>query len=325
MVRTANGFAPQKGYFAETLQQIGDLQDEAMPDWDLVEFDPLLDSSNISYPEWNRIAREVENRYEQYDGFVILHGTDTMAYTASALSFQLEGLAKPVVLTGSQIPLSELRSDARENLITAVMIAGQGIANEVSLYFGGKLLRGNRASKTSADGLIAFSSPNYPELARAGITIDYNRDRILPWSQNKISDKIRVTEIRPSRIGVIKLFPGIQFDLFAPIVTKDLKGLILETFGTGNIPSYDAALPPLIGKAIENGTTVVVLTQCPHGTVRLGAYETSAALANAGAVSGYNMTTEAAVTKLEYLFSLDLPDDEIRRRMEEDLRGELTR
>ncbi|MBQ6621994.1 MAG: asparaginase [Mogibacterium sp.] len=324
MTRTENGFAPQKGYFAGALAEIRDLQSPDMPVWDLVEFEPLLDSSNITYREWNRIAREIAERYDRYDGFVVLHGTDTMAYTASALSFMLEGLDKPVVFTGSQIPLSELRSDAKDNLITSLMIAGQGIANEVSLYFGNQLLRGNRATKSSADGLIAFTSPNYPVLAHAGISIDYNRDRLLHWAAaGRVP--FHATEIREASIGVIKLFPGIRFDLFAPIVTPDLKGLVLETFGTGNIPSYDAALPPLIAKAIENGTTVVVLTQCPQGTVRLGAYETSSALARAGAVSGYNMTTEATVTKLAYLFSLGLPDAEVRRLMAEDLRGELTK
>lgn len=321
MVRTEDGYAPKKGYFLKELEKISDLSSENMPQWELIEFEPLLDSSNMTYKEWNQIAHAIEANYGDYDGFVILHGTDTMAYSASALSFMLEGLDKPVVFTGSQIPLCELRSDAKDNLITSMIIASEGIANEVCLYFGNHLVRGNRSSKTSADGLIAFSSPNYPILANAGITIEYNHSLLRPKS-NSI---FRVIDMKPAAIGVIKLFPGISFDLFEPLVTSDLKGLVLETFGTGNIPNYDKNLPEVIQKAIDNGTTVVVLTQCLQGTVKLGTYETSSALAKAGAVSGYNMTTEATVTKLAYLFSQNLSAKAIRKYMEEDLRGELNK
>ena len=199
------------------------------------------------------------------------------------------------------------------------MIAASGKVNEVALYFGHKLLRGNRAMKASADGLIAFSSPNYPPLAEAGIDITYNEPRLM----QKPRGELLVQSIKPAKVGVIKLFPGIQFELFAPIVTRGLDALVLETFGTGNIPNYDEALPPLIARAIANGTTVVVCTQCSQGTVRLGAYETSSELAKAGAVSGSNMTTEATVAKLYYLFSLGLEHSEISRLIETDLRGEL--
>lgn len=321
MVPTQNGYAPKKDYFSDELERIKDLSAADIPKWDLLEFDPLLDSSDISFEHWNLMARTVKDNYNKYDGFVILHGTDTMAYSAAALSFMLEDLDKPVIFTGAQIPLCRLRSDGKDNLITSLLIAADGIVNEVCLFFGDKLLRGNRAVKASADGLIAFSSPNYPYLASAGISIEYNHGRLLPRPQ----DEFHITEIGKFSIGVIKLFPGIQFELFAPIVTEDLDGLVLETFGTGNIPSYDKGLPPLIAKAISNGTTVVVCTQCPQGTVRLGAYETSSELAKAGAVSGYNMTTEAAITKLCYLFSLGVSKAEVRKLMEEDLRGELTR
>jgi len=321
MVQTEDGYQPKSGYFAGELKGIRDLYAKGMPEWDLIEYDPLLDSSNITYVEWNHIAETIRENYERYDGFVILHGTDTMAYSASALSFMLEGLKKPVIFTGSQIPLCELRSDGRDNLITSLMIAAEGVVHEVCLYFGNHLLRGNRASKTSADGLIAFSSPNYPVLAKAGITIDYFPSRFQPLPK----EPFRVTEMKPASIGVIKLFPGIQFELFAPIVNGNLQGLVLETFGTGNIPNYDEALPPLISKAIDNGTAVVVCTQCQQGTVRLGTYETSSELAKAGATSGYNMTTEATVTKLQYLFSKGFSASAIREWMESDLRGELSK
>ena len=180
MTRTENGYAPQSGQFRRAMEAIPDLYAEQMPRWDMLEMDPLLDSSNMTVREWNKIAQLVADHYDAYDGFVVLHGTDTMAYTASALSFMLEGLAKPVILTGSQIPMCEIRSDGRDNLITSLLIAGAGEVHEVCLYFGGKLLRGNRATKFSADGLIAFLSPNYPSLADAGITIRYNEIALLP-------------------------------------------------------------------------------------------------------------------------------------------------
>ncbi|MGC2873390.1 asparaginase [Ihubacter sp. mB4P-1] len=320
MVPTEKGYAPKKGYFYDRLRAIEDLNEPNMPDWDMIEFEPLLDSSNIAVDQWNQIGRAIRDNYDTYDGFVVLHGTDTMAYTASALSFMLEGLSKPVILTGSQIPLCQLRSDARDNLITSVLIAGQGIVHEVCLYFGGKLLRGNCAVKTSADGLIAFDSPNFHSLAEAGIDIHYNTDAIVPPSKGV---SLNLVEFRQTSIGVLKVFPGIQFSLFESIMTESLKGIVLETFGAGNIPSYDDALLPIIKKAFEHGTIVTVCSQCPSGTVKLGAYQTSAALTGAGAVSGYNMTTEAAVAKLYYLFSLDLDRDLIKTKMEENLRGEL--
>ena len=180
MTRTENGYAPRAGYFRAALDAIPDLRAPEMPEWEFYELSPLLDSSNMTVREWNCIAGVIARNYDDYDGFVVLHGTDTMAYTASALSFMLGGLDKPVVLTGSQIPLCEIRSDGRDNLITALLIAGEGIVREVCLYFGGKLLRGNRATKYSADGLIAFISPNYPSLAEAGISIKYNEAALLP-------------------------------------------------------------------------------------------------------------------------------------------------
>lgn len=322
MVPTKKGYAPKKGYFYDAISSINDLRSANMPDWEMIEFDPLLDSSNIALNQWNQIGRSIRDNYKKYDGFIVLHGTDTMAYTASALSFMLEGLTKPIIITGSQIPLCQLRSDARDNLITSLFIAGQGIVKEVCLYFGGKLLRGNRATKTSADGLIAFDSPNYHPLAEAGIDIKYHHAGLLvPPADSKFS----LTEFKQTSIGVLKVFPGIQFSLFESIMTEGLKGIVLETFGAGNIPTYDNALLPIIRKAFENGTIITVCSQCQQGTVKLGAYETSSALTRAGAVSGYNMTTESTVAKLYYLFSLDLPKELIKKKMEENLRGELTR
>lgn len=320
MKRTENGYAPVAGFLSEALDSIGDMKKEVAPEWELYELSPLLDSSDITVKEWNRIAAVLYEYYRAYDGFVILHGTDTMAYTASALSFILQGLDKPVVLTGSQIPLSEIRSDGKDNLVTSLIIAAQGVVREVCLYFSGKLLRGNRAVKMSADDLVAFDSPNYPHLADVGISIKYNMSAIGNFGGGELS----LCPFSNIPIGVLKVFPGIQFGLFESIMTEKLSGIVLETFGAGNIPSDGGSLIPIIHRAFESGSVVTVCSQCPSGTVYLGAYSTSSALKNAGAVSGRDMTTEAAVAKLYYLFSLGISKSEIKEKMEKNLRGEMT-
>lgn len=320
MKRTDKGYSPVEGFFKEALSAIDDLRSEKLPAWSLYEMSPLLDSSDITVTEWNSIAKTIYDSYSDYDGFVVLHGTDTMAYTASALSFILRGLDKPVILTGSQIPLSEVRSDGRDNLITSLIIAGEGVVREVALYFSGKLLRGNRATKMNADDLVAFDSPNYPHLAEAGITIKYN---CLALRQPR-GEELTFCPLSNIPIGVLKVFPGIQFGLFETIMTEKLSGIVLETFGAGNIPGGGGELIPIIKRAFECGTVIAVCSQCPGGTVSLGAYETSSALKGAGAVSGADMTTEAAVAKLYYLFSIGIKKEEIKARMERDLRGELT-
>lgn len=320
MKKTNKGYAPVSGFLEDAILAIEDMKSEGAPLWDLYEMSPLLDSSDVTVKEWNKIAEIIYNSYSSYDGFVVLHGTDTMAYTASALSFILDGLDKPIVLTGSQIPLSEMRSDGRDNLVTSMIIAASGIVPEVCLYFSGRLLRGNRAVKMSADDLVAFKSPNYPPLAEVGIAIKYN----LPAIRKKSLSKLSIQPLSEVPIGVLKVFPGIQFGLFESIMTEKLSGIVLETFGSGNIPSDGGALIPIISHAFASGSVVTVCSQCPAGTVSLGAYETSSALKSAGAVSGYDMTTEAAVAKLYYLFSLGIPLDEIKRQMETDLRGEMT-
>ncbi len=322
MTKGKNGYVTKEGHLADMLKNIPDLQNEDMPEYTLVEMSPLLDSSNMAVGEWNKIGREIYHRYNDFDGFVILHGTDTMAYTASALSFMLENLDKPVILTGSQIPLFELRSDGKENLITSLLIAAQGIVREVALYFGGSLMRGNRATKMSADELIAFDSPNCPHLAEVGINIRYLKSIGLPEVPK--SAKINLVEFKEIPIGVLKVFPGISFSLFDAVMTEKLKGIVLETFGAGNIPESNGALLPIIRRAFNNGSVITVCSQCTKGSVTLGAYETSSYLKAAGAVSGFDMTTESAVAKLYYLFSLDIDKTEIKNLMEKNLRGELT-
>ena len=320
MFPTDHGYAPSKEAFHTALSSIPELSAPAVPAWDLIDMDPLLDSSNISVNEWNQIGSLIAAHYNRYDGFIVLHGTDTMAYTASALSFMLKGNTKPVILTGSQIPLCEIRNDARDNLVTSLLIAADNRVHEVCLYFGGKLLRGNRSMKYSADDLIAFESPNYPSLADVGIDIKYHPSALLRPAGGVFS--LQLFENVP--IGVIKVFPGIQFELFDAVMTEKLKGIVIETFGAGNIPGNEKALLPIIRKATENGTVMVICSQCPHGTVALGAYEASQTLRSAGAVSGYDLTTEAAVAKLYYLFSRGLSGDEIKAGMERSLCGEIS-
>ncbi|MGM9632650.1 MAG: asparaginase [Eubacteriales bacterium] len=320
MKRTEEGYTPAPDFLAGELCSIPDLLREDFPHWELHEMSPLLDSSNMTVREWNGIARVIYDNYADYDGFVVLHGTDTMAYTASALSFILSGLGKPVILTGSQIPLSETRSDGRDNLITSILIASEGTVKEVALYFSGKLLRGNRAMKMSADGLVAFDSPNYPHLADVGISIKYNHSALLRHRDTELS----FNPFSEVPIGVIKVFPGIQFGLFEEIMTDKLSGIVLETFGAGNIPGGGGELLPIIKRAFAAGSVITVCSQCPAGTVTLGTYETSISLKRAGAVSGKDMTTEAAVAKLYHLFSMGLSKTEIKRLMEKNLCGELS-
>ena len=319
MARTEHGYAPKKGFIQSILSGMNELNSVEIPAFDLVEYDPLLDSSNISVKDWIKIAQDIKGKYEEYDGFVILHGTDTMAYTASALSFMLEGLAKPVILTGSQIPLCEIRNDGRDNLITALMIAGNYHVPEVCLFFGNELYRGNRATKISADDLIAFDSPNYPSLGEAGVRIMINEREV-----REAGTELKLSLFQEQQIAVLKIFPGIQFEVFENILTNNLKGIVFEAFGAGNIPENQGALNKILKKAEENGTIIVVCTQCLRGTAMIGEYATSLSFANVGAVSGYDMTVEAAVTKLYYLLSMEYDLDMVKRLMETNLRGEMS-
>lgn len=322
MQPTAEGYAPAPGYLAAQLAAMPELRDAAMPDYTIHEYDPLLDSSNMTPADWLKIARDIAAHYNDYDGFVVLHGTDTMAYTASALPFMLQGLAKPVILTGSQLPLWEVRNDARENLITVMQIAANYAIPEVCLYFGDKLLRGCRAVKVNAVGFDAFDSPNYPPLGTVGIHIDVHWERILP---PPAPSPLRVQPIGSAHVGTLRLFPGMTADFIANVLRPPLQGLVLETYGVGNGPVNNRAFMAALEDAIARGAVIVDCTQCLKGTVDLEGYATGSALARVGVVSGYDMTVEAALAKLFYLFSRESDVSIIKQQMQVDLRGELTR
>jgi L-asparaginase len=293
----------------------------------VVALDQPIDSSNVTPDHWLQWAHLIRGNYDRYDGFVILHGTDTMAYSASALSFLLENLNKPVVFTGSQLPLGTVRTDARENLMTALEIAsakdgaGRPLVPEVCIYFHGLLLRGNRAKKVESVHFDAFQSENYPLLAEAGVTIDYNRSLILPYQGEH---PLRVAPIMDGRVAILKLFPGItRLVADSTVQMPGLRGLILETYGSGNAPTAGWFIETL-RKTVQKGLFVLNVSQCVGGCVVQGRYETSRHLAEIGILSGSDITTEAAVTKMMYVLGKDLPDDEIRRQLTTPLRGEMS-
>jgi len=290
-----------------------------MPRFDIHEYTPLMDSSDMTPSDWVRIARDIERNYHQYDGFVILHGTDTMAYTASALSFMLQDLSKPVIVTGSQIPLSALRSDGQINLLNALYIAANYPINEVSLFFNNTLFRGNRATKADANGFNAFSSPNYPSLLEAGIQIKLNAGELGKPPTVPMS----VAEMTPQPIGVVMLYPGISAKLIDNMMQQPVKALIIQSYGVGNAPQ-DKQLLDSFKRGIDQGIIIVNCTQCFKGRVNMDGYATGNALAQLGIVSGSDMTIEAALTKLHYLLSQNLSRQAIIEHITTDLPGELT-
>ena len=292
---------------------------------DIEAFSPLLDSSDVRPEGWVRMARVVYDHYADYDGFVILHGTDTMSYSASALSFMLENLSKPVVFTGSQLPVGVLRSDAKENLLTAIEIAGSrddegnAIVPEVTIYFEGQLFRANRTTKRNAEHFSAFNSYNYPPLAKAGVHITYLPHLVRYSDPNA---PLQLHTHFDCNVAVLKLFPGIQQPVVRALLrTRGLKGVVLETFGAGNAPT-DRWLYEELKTAVERGIIIVNKTQCNTGSVEMGLYAVSLNLMKAGVLSGYDITTEALLTKMMLL--LGERPDEARELITKDLCGEMT-
>lgn len=293
---------------------------------EVISFNPILDSSNINMNSWIEMVNIIEDNYHQFDGFVILHGSDTMAYTASALSFMLENLSKPVILTGSQLPIGEIRTDAKENLITALEIAAakdendQSIVNEVCIYFDYQLFRGNRAKKVEANKFEAFRSPNFPVLAEAGVHINFNSEVLLPRSESAF---IAHKQLQ-NPISLLKIFPGISpAYVNAVIHAEGVKAIVLEGFGAGNTCT-DSWFVDCLQSAVSKGILILEITQCIGGNVEIGRYETSKHLAKMGVVGGLDLTFEAAITKLMFLFGQNLTIAEIANQLTQNLRGEIT-
>uniref|UniRef100_UPI0037E6FFC4 60 kDa lysophospholipase isoform X2 n=1 Tax=Semicossyphus pulcher TaxID=241346 RepID=UPI0037E6FFC4 len=288
--------------------------------YNILEYSPLLDSSNMTTEDWRRIGKDIEQNYESYDGFVILHGTDTMAYTASALSFMCEHLGKPIILTGSQVPIYEMRNDGRDNLLGALLIAGQFVIPEVCLYFYNKLYRGNRVTKVDAGSFNAFSSPNLAPLATAEVDITINWDTV--WRANTTA-KFQVWTELNRNVGLLRLFPGITAATVRAFLQPPMQGVVLETYGSGNAPDNRPDLLEELKKATDSGVIIINCTQCLRGTVS-ASYATGKVLMDAGLIAGGDMTPEAALSKLSYVLAkteLDLAAK--KKLMSKNLRGEM--
>lgn len=291
-----------------------------------VSFAQPIDSSEMNPNFWADIAQIIYDSYSSYDGFVVLHGSDTMAYTASALSFMLQNLSKPVILTGSQLPIGTIRTDGKENLITAIEIAaskdekGESLIKEVAVYFEYSLYRGNRCSKVSANQFEAFSSPNYPELAVAGVEINYNFERIF----TPLSKELTLFTHFDNHVALLKIFPGFSANVYKNLFDiNQVKGIIMETFGAGNAPSNDE-FRQLIVNYIEKGGIILNITQCNSGSVQQGKYETSSFFDKIGVISGKDMTTEAALAKMMYLLGTEKSKDAVESKLAISLQGEMT-
>jgi L-asparaginase len=321
MMQSTQGFIPAKGHLTESINALPEFHRSEMPEFTISEYQPLIDSSNMTPSDWQRIADDIKANYDDYDGFVVLHGTDTMAYTSSALSFMFENLSKPVIVTGSQIPLSQLRSDGQVNVLNSLYIAANYPISEVGLFFNNKLYRGNRCIKAYADGFNAFDSPNMPVLLEAGINIQLVAGTVAHSVDNV--EPLQLSIITPQPVGVVHLYPGISSEVIENVIKQPVKALILRSYGVGNAPQ-DKALLACLAKAKEQGIVVVNCSQCIKGTVNMSGYATGNALSEVGVISGHDMTLEATLTKLHYLLSKDLSYNEMCQQMEQSLRGELS-
>ncbi|MGB1928098.1 MAG: asparaginase [Mariniblastus sp.] len=316
------GYRPSPGYLSSQMANMDELSQAPMPEFDLIEYEPLVDSSNMTPLIWRKIASDVAERHDLYDGFVILHGTDTMAYSAAALAFMLDGLSKPVILTGAQLPLGQIRNDARENLKTAMVLAANYQIPEVGLLFGDHLFRGCRSTKVSATRFDAFDSPNYPPLATVGTSIEIFEKHFLPPTRR--SGCLQVKPITATEVAAFRLFPGMSIDILHHLLQRPLKGIILETFGDGNGPTENREFLEAISAATQEGMVILGCTQCLHGEMTQGSYATGTALTEAGVIPGRDMTIEAALTKMQFLFSQNFSVNEIRDMIGHNIVGEIS-
>lgn len=318
MKPSPEGFVPVAGYLSQTIANMPEFYHDDMPEFEIHEYKPLIDSANVCPEIWQAIATDIEARYDEFDGFIVLHGTDTMSYTASALSFVFENLNKPIIVTGSQIPLSQLRTDARINLLNSLYIAAHHPINEVCLFFNNQLFRGNRTTKQYADGFDAFVSPNYPVLLEAGIEIK----KMTKQGELSVNKPLLVHPIKVHSIAILHLFPGLNWQVLDNLLKSPLQALVLLTYGVGNA-QQDKQLLDTLKRASERGIIIVNCSQCLKGVVNMQGYATGHALSEAGVISGGDMTTEAVIAKLYYLLSQALPYKKLVTLFQSDLRGEL--
>ena len=322
MAHGDRGYQAIPGFLSKQLRKVDELFHEGMPEFELIEYEPVIDSSNMSPDNWLQIANDIHSHYDRFDGFVIIHGTDTMAHTASALPFMLKGLNKPVILTGSQIPLVEVRNDARENLITAIMLASDYHIPEVCIFFGNRLLRGCRATKISASSFGAFDSPNFAPLGTVGTNINVFTHR---FRTPNIEQSLETFPIQAQSVATFRLFPGVNHEVLDNVLRQPLVALILETYGVGNGPSTNKSLLDVLSQANERGTIIVSCSQCQHGRINQTSYAAGSSFFDSGVVSGSDMTVEAALAKLQYLFTKYNDIAKIKSLVVEDLVGELTK
>lgn len=319
MVPSAEGYVPTAGFNERLAAHLACYTDQPLPDYQLIEMAPLIDSADLVPSDWQRIMTQLHQHWDDYDGFVILHGTDTLAYTASALSFMLGAMNKPVVLTGSQIPLGEPRSDALNNLQTAMLTASRSDApREVCVAFHDRILRGNRARKVRSQGLDAFNSPNAPWLGESGITL-----RFFPQTLEENEPAWPEMDFEQHRVALLTTFPGMTLDpLNALLSDPRLSGLVLYSYGVGNPPSLNGQLVARLKQATEQGVTILNVTQCHQGQVEQGAYATGATLNAAGVIPGHDITLEAALSKLQVLLAQGVSGEALNQALRTPLRGE---
>ena len=322
MVATANGYIPQSGYLLNKIKHIQEFYHNAVPEFVIDEHHPLIDSANVQPQDWINLAKKITHHYHQYDGFVILHGTDTLAYTASALSFILDGLNKPVICTGAQIPISAIRSDAADNILHSLILAADQRIKEVCIYFNKQLLRGNRTVKVNSFAMNAFQSPNYPLLGEIGIDIILDEEKLLTTNLAYDSPVVIESTHQP-KIAMINVFPGMDINILEKIMQPPLQAAILKTYGQGNAMDSPRLLKVLTA-AVNRGVIIINCSQCLQGYVKMNAYKTGSHLLEAGVLSGFDMTDEATLTKLFYLLSTGLSTVDIKENMRCNLRGEVT-
>ncbi|WP_330927282.1 type I asparaginase [Candidatus Sororendozoicomonas aggregata] len=321
MVLTDKGYVPTNNLLELLLKKLPEATLAQLPAFDLFEYPLLIDSSNIQPAHWQVIAADISNRYEQYDGFVILHGTDTMAYTSSMLSFMLQGLGKPVIVTGSQIPLCEPDTDALDNVMGALTVAEQETIKEVCLYFAGRILRGNRSRKIHTSAPAAFDSPNAPWLGTLDTALAVNEE--LLWSSKPATSFNLACDIAP-HAAPVSLFPGISAKYLSALLDQPFSAFILQTYGAGNGPDQDQSLLKTLSKATAAGKVIVNVSQCYQGSVSQGVYGTGTALADAGLVSACDTTPEALFCKLHYLLSQGFQSEQVKAAVNTSLCGEVT-